>query len=203
MHDLTETKTGNLATWAADINAAHHAAMGHAADAVAYAMQAGSLLVKAKQKLPHGEFGPWLERNCEVSARQARRYMAAAQGKPLPVRAIAAPVKTDTVAVLDWPRPSFIPLARHWYWCAGPDGSMAYVIEPSERSPGYFFVSSLHSGCDTYDCTRRPVRADVVEFFLEDFGLENAAAAIWHVRPSAGVHEALETINMPAPKHRM
>ena len=101
MYDLTETKTGNLTTWAADINAAHHAAMGHAADAVAYAMQAGALLVKAKQKLPHGEFGAWLERNCEVSARQARRYMAAAQGKPLPVRAIAAPVKTDTVSVLE------------------------------------------------------------------------------------------------------
>lgn len=101
MYDLTETKAGNLATWAADINAAHHAAMGHAADAVAYAKQAGALLVKAKQKLPHGEFGAWLERNCEVSARQAQRYMAAAQGKPLPVRAIAAPVKTDTVSVLD------------------------------------------------------------------------------------------------------
>jgi hypothetical protein len=99
MYDLTETKTGNLTTWAADINAAHHAAMGHTADAVAYAMQAGALLVQAKQKLSHGEFGPWLEANCEVSARQARRYMAAAQGKPLPVRTIAAPVKTDTVAV--------------------------------------------------------------------------------------------------------
>lgn len=106
MHDLTETKTGNLTTWAADINAAHHAAMGHAADAVAYAKQAGALLVKAKQKLPHGVFGAWLDANCEVSARQAQRYMAAAQGKPLPVRAIAAPVKNDTVSHLPAPAPS-------------------------------------------------------------------------------------------------
>lgn len=105
MYDLTETKTGNLTTWAADINAAHHAAMGHASDAVAYAKQAGALLVKAKQKLPHGEFGAWLEGNCEVSARQAQRYMAAAQGKPLPVRAIAAPVKYDTVSFLPAPAP--------------------------------------------------------------------------------------------------
>ena len=87
---------GNLSTWAADINAAHADAMKHASSAIDYAKTAGNLLLKAKQKLQHGAFGGWLEANCSVSERQARRYMAAAQGKPLPMRAL----KSDTVSVL-------------------------------------------------------------------------------------------------------
>lgn len=96
MHELTETKTGNLTTWAADINAAHADAVKHASSAIDCAKTAGALLLRAKQKLTHGAFGGWLEANCSVSERQARRYMAAAQGKPLPMRAL----KSDTVSVL-------------------------------------------------------------------------------------------------------
>lgn len=90
---------GNLSTWAADINAAHIEAMRHAESAVEHAKRAGLLLLKVKQKLPHGLFGEWLDKNSAVSDRQARRYMAAAQGKPLPMRAL----KSDTVSVLDAP----------------------------------------------------------------------------------------------------
>lgn len=91
---------GNLITWAADINAAHIEAMRHADSAVEHAKRAGFLLLKVKQKLTHGQFGEWLDKNSAVSARQAQRYMQAAQGKPLPVRTIAAPVKYDTVSHL-------------------------------------------------------------------------------------------------------
>ena len=98
MELMTTEKTGNLSTWAADINAAHADAVKHATSAIGYAKTAGDLLLKAKQKLPHGAFGGWLEANVTVSERQARRYMAAAQGKPLPMRA----VKSDTVSVLPY-----------------------------------------------------------------------------------------------------
>ncbi len=96
-------KPGNLATWAADINAAHADAVKHATSAIEYAKQAGELLLKVKQKLPHGAFGGWLEANVTVSARQAQRYMAAAQGKALSMRkvkeALPAPAKNDTVSL--------------------------------------------------------------------------------------------------------
>lgn len=99
MQIQTHDKPGNLTTWAADINAAHADAVKHASSAIDYAKTAGELLLKVKQKLPHGAFGGWLEANVEVSERQARRYMAAAQGKPLPMRTL----KTDTVSVLPAP----------------------------------------------------------------------------------------------------
>lgn len=96
---------GNLSTWAADINAAHADAVKHATSAIDYAKKAGELLLRVKQKLPHGAFGGWLEANCSVSERQAQRYMSAAQGKPVPVREIA---KSDTVSDLPVvaPRPA-------------------------------------------------------------------------------------------------
>ena len=90
MYDLTETKSGNLATWATDINHHHQQACLRAGEAINHAIEAGKLLIAVKQRLPHGEFGNWLEKNIQVTQRQAQRYIAAAQGKPVPVRAIAS-----------------------------------------------------------------------------------------------------------------
>ena len=191
---------------ASDINRAHELASSKAEQAVAHAIEAGKLLLEAKAALPHGEWLPWLEENIWLSSRQARRYMQVAQGRPLPVRALAtgdrsadsvSPAKSDTVSVLveDWmPRPAFIPLADHWCWCSV-DGVMAYVVEPSSAHPGFFHISHLHAGSDEYDCTRRPIRADFVETWLQGEGLGEPAKAFWHVRPSEGVAAALDTLN--------
>ena len=81
---------------ASEINQAHANAVRHAGTAIDFAKHAGELLLQVKGELKHGEFTPWLAANCNVSDRQARRYMAAAQGKPMPIRAI----KTDTVSDL-------------------------------------------------------------------------------------------------------
>lgn len=89
----TSTISTTLAT---EINTLHAKAVHHAGSAIDFAKQAGELLLKAKSDLPHGDFLPWLEANCTVTPRQAQRYMAAAQGKPIPVRAI----KCDTVSYL-------------------------------------------------------------------------------------------------------
>jgi hypothetical protein len=48
---------------------------------IEYAMDAGDLLIEAKDKLVHGQWGPWLEANCEMSARTARRYMLLASNR--------------------------------------------------------------------------------------------------------------------------
>ena len=82
----------------------HHAAAHAAADkAIEHAKEAGRLLLEVKAALPHGEFSKWVAERLTVSQRQAQRYMAAAQGKPLPLRKVAealpAPVKNDTVSL--------------------------------------------------------------------------------------------------------
>lgn len=81
-------------TIAAEINRWHALASEHAEKAIEHARRAGALLLQVKGKLLHGEFLPWVLANVHVTPRQAQRYMAAAAGKPLPVRAI----KNDTLS---------------------------------------------------------------------------------------------------------
>ena len=77
-----------LATVAAEIEEHHVAAETLAAEAVAHAVEAGKLLIEVKAALPHGQFGQWIAANVSVSARQAQRYIAAAQGrKPTTIKA--------------------------------------------------------------------------------------------------------------------
>jgi len=89
-------KLTELSAWASEINIAHQHATQYAEKAIDYARQAGKLLLDVKAKLPHGEFIAWVEKNCTVSLRQAQRYLAAAQGKPLAIRTS----KNDTVSYL-------------------------------------------------------------------------------------------------------
>ena len=64
-----------LSTLATEINSHHSQAFNHAKSAMEHARQVGELLTQAKSLVPHGEWLPWLEANCEVSARQAQRYI--------------------------------------------------------------------------------------------------------------------------------
>lgn len=181
---------------ASEINREHAMAIAHAGQALDHAKRAGELLLAAKAQIPHGQFSEWVLTNVTVSTRQAQRYMAAAQGRPTPLRAIIQTVtKNDTVSHL--PTPSFIPDNGYWYWIASTGEGMDYVIEPSSENPGYFFVSHINDDGDTYDCTRRPIPGRFVELSLESFGLTNAANIEWQKRPSSGVTEALATINAP------
>lgn len=85
---------------AGSINAEHALALHHADAALEHARRIGQLLIEAKAALAHGEFTPWVAANIAFSMRQAQRYMAAAQGRPLPVRKIASLPKNDTVSLL-------------------------------------------------------------------------------------------------------
>jgi hypothetical protein len=99
-----------LTATAAAINAEYALAVHHATTAIEHARRIGQLLLDVKASVHHGEFLPWLDANVEFSRRQAQRYMAAAQGKPLPMRGIAALPKNDTVSYLtlnDIPMPRF------------------------------------------------------------------------------------------------
>lgn len=89
-----------LTSAATEINAEHALALHHADAAIEHARRIGLLLIEVKSTLAHGEFTPWLTANVAFSTRQAQRYMAAAAGKPLPVRKMASMPKNDTVSLL-------------------------------------------------------------------------------------------------------
>lgn len=95
---------------AATINAEHALAVHHATTSIEHARRIGQLLLDVKATVGYGKFQPWLDANVEFSRRQAQRYMAAAQGRPLPVRKVASLPKNDTVSLLtlaDIPMPRF------------------------------------------------------------------------------------------------
>lgn len=71
MNELTKLAKG--------INAEHEACVGSAADAVTHAIKAGEMLIEAKAGLDHGEFIPWVDRNCRFKRRQAQNYMRVAK----------------------------------------------------------------------------------------------------------------------------
>lgn len=72
---MSDLITSELATLATEINSHHNQAEAKAISAMGHARQAGELLTQAKTLVAHGEWLSWLEANCEVSARQAQRYM--------------------------------------------------------------------------------------------------------------------------------
>jgi len=149
-----------LSTQADEINRLHSIALENAERAIDSAKLAGLLLLEVKSKLPHGEFLPWLECNGAVSARQAQRYMRAALGKPIPVRAI---IKNDTVSDL----PSWLPtngkvaltfLNGHKF--ADMDAAYLLVQEVS-HAKGYFHAVFMDGPIANW--LKRGIRADHVE----------------------------------------
>lgn len=65
----------SLADLARQIDAEHELAFRKARESLEHARTAGDLLIEVKDQLEHGEWTPWLEENCAVSSRQARRYI--------------------------------------------------------------------------------------------------------------------------------
>ena len=81
-----------------EINRRHLLAHAAANDAIEHAKAAGVLLLYIKSSLKHGQFQHWVRDNAQLSLRQAQRYMAAAQGKTIPLRRLIE--KNDTVSHL-------------------------------------------------------------------------------------------------------
>src|SRR5438093_206326 len=59
----------------AEINKLHQELQELATDALDRAIHLGELLSKAKNRVPHGQWLPWLTRNVAFSDRTARNYM--------------------------------------------------------------------------------------------------------------------------------
>ena len=88
--------------------------------------------------------------------------------------------------------PRFKPEPGTCYALHIPKGPM-YVVEPSLRWPGFFFVSKMRTDSESVDCTLRPIAAEWVEFQLQTFGMQRPDRAAWRVKPSEGVLVALDT----------
>jgi hypothetical protein len=196
-----------------EINRLHQLATKTATEAVEYAKQAGELLLNVKDQLPYGAFGNWVEQNLTVSARQAQRYMAVAQGKPIPVRELAAKYdsvpklpRNDTVSDLrnclsqeeldrlidgTWV-PKWKPQKGHWYTTVTKTGG--YFVVPDLEKPDFFHVSHFYSAGHEddkvfFDGTRWAESADRVEIRLKQFQLAEPDKAIWKMHKETGLSE--------------
>ena len=64
-----------LDTLAQRINREHRQVQAAFGKTLQHARRAGKLLVEAKERTPHGQWGPWLEANFEFTQRTAQNYM--------------------------------------------------------------------------------------------------------------------------------
>lgn len=119
MMELTPTKTTDLGltSLAERINDEHRLAEDAARSAVEHAVKAGELLIEAKGKVAHGEWGDWVKANCSFAERTTQVYMRVARELPklngskaqrvadLPlreaVRALAEPKEPEDEAAQD------------------------------------------------------------------------------------------------------
>jgi Protein of unknown function (DUF3102) len=81
-------------------------------DAFAHAIEAGRLLIRAKEVISHGRWLPWLAANCRFAARTAQTYMRLAEQAPVLLGANAPHVADLTVrravALLKKPKPEAV-----------------------------------------------------------------------------------------------
>ncbi len=74
--------TRGLGDLAQQINEGHDETRKLAVTALQRAMETGALLLRAKQRLPHGEWGAWMRDNIRMSPRTAQMYMRVARTWP-------------------------------------------------------------------------------------------------------------------------
>lgn len=114
------TRSNSLADLAARINAAHEAAAAALKSSVTHAMQAGELLLEAKEKVDHGEWLPWLKANFPFSDRTARLYMQIyrrredVEAKMATVADLTVREAVETIANAKPKRPSDFEHWRDW-----------------------------------------------------------------------------------------
>ena len=69
-------------TLATQINEALAESNRLAESAVMEAARAGKLMIEAKKQVPHGQWSQWIQENCHMTDRNARRYMQLARELP-------------------------------------------------------------------------------------------------------------------------
>lgn len=76
---MTELATRTTTDIAADVNREHRLVETVKHNLVAHAIKCGELLIEAKSRLEHGEWGEWMDTHCEFSDWTAQLYMRVAR----------------------------------------------------------------------------------------------------------------------------
>lgn len=184
-----------------EIDRLHTLATKSAAKAVEYAKQAGQILLQIKNNLPHGQFGDWISKNLSVSARQAQRYIAAAEGKKTASMGIASKSDieshlTDDDLLMDAiDNPKWVPESGYWYM--GIYKNAAFHIVPDINYPEGFFISKFYTthggppsdhqdlkddewdGESLYDGTTDSIDPKWIAAKLFHFGIRNPEKINW------------------------
>ena len=82
MNDLTKNMSVQLPILAEQINRAHQEVQSALRQGVSHALDAGRVLLEAKQLVGHGGWGRWVSENCAFSERTSRVYMQLARDYP-------------------------------------------------------------------------------------------------------------------------
>jgi N6-adenosine-specific RNA methylase IME4 len=81
MSNIIASAEGFLIDIAARIRIEHQAVAASLKRSIEHAIAAGELLLEAKEQIPHGDWLPWLEKHCGVTARSAQGYMKLARNR--------------------------------------------------------------------------------------------------------------------------
>ena len=134
------------------INTAHAEAKAYAGRAIDRALEAGELLLLAKQRIPHGQWQSWLMEHCPaIGPRQAQRYMKIAGDLPVEKRHESFLTINGALRMLIVDDPDRSPAAkepRQEISFLPNTGETAYLIDDdweyfivqSSQHPGYYWL---------------------------------------------------------------
>jgi hypothetical protein len=179
-------ESSSLSAVAKRINDHHSQATRHATTAIEHARQAGELLNQAKALVAHGQWIGWLSDNCDVSPRQAQRYMKVANNWLAITKNDAASYLTIDDALSLTSEKSGMTTREAWAAKieALPMGQALFgdfrhgftIVFRSPRHPDYFhcysyFCSDEFEGGEAQE-TQRPIIAEGMAWFLANAGME-------------------------------
>lgn len=161
------------------VNEAHGTAQRAARQALEHARRAGELLLEAKARVGHGQWGDWIRAHCDPSPRTVRLYMQIARewhrieagnGNALPIREAARllrPTAKADAAAKGGPGDGVT------VWSADVDGARVERFE-SEKHPGYAYLVRFEPVDDGFlvDVPRRPTGHEWIAWSLQMWGAE-------------------------------
>jgi DNA N-6-adenine-methyltransferase (Dam)/Protein of unknown function (DUF3102) len=111
----TAIASNELSQIAIEINEQHKQATRKARSALEHANKAGQALAKAKSLVEHGQWLSWLRVNCDVSPRQAQRYMQVSSNWETISKSDAASYLTIDDAIKSDPHVANNSAENEWY----------------------------------------------------------------------------------------
>jgi hypothetical protein len=177
--ELVDAELSRLAN---GIREQHRLAEEKVASGLMHALNAGTMLAQAKERLPHGDFEAWVEEHVQVTQRQAQRYMRAVrrwgeiESKATCMSLLSLNQCLDLITeprseperrTSKDPRPGRLPAPGHKLTASAKtdDGKIKVLVEPYTDSDFVYLTAIDESG--VADFYQRPVRRKYAYFALE------------------------------------